>query len=122
MAGTYINITGAGSGTNTVVINFLTGYLTYTGTTTCTLATLAGTSINASTTNSGMTMLIGQYFFPVTPQVSLEEHLVNIRPAVQNARSFCVSQWQATDATINAVFLSTVFGTESQSSVISTSF
>lgn len=122
MSGTYIDITGAGSGTNTIVINYLTGYITYASATTVTLADISGSAINASTSVSGMLMLIGQYFAPVTPQVSLEEHLVNIRPAVQNARSFCISQWQATDAATNAVFLSTVFGTESQSSVVNTSF
>lgn len=118
LAGTAINLTGGISPPFFVDINFLIGKLTYATTTTCTLTTISGASLSPQNSVSGMYALIGNYFRQVTPQRDAEEHLLNMRPAIQNCRSFCVSVYQPTDAITGALFSSTVFGTASDSSVV----
>ncbi len=103
-------------------VNYLIGKATYASPTTCTLTNIStGANLNASATLSGMFCLVGMDFFAVTPTVNTEQHLINCRPQQQNARSFCVSLYQPTDAVTNAIFDVSVFGTGSQSSVIKTS-
>ena len=120
--GLEIDISTNGSGTNTVVVNYLIGKMAYFSTTQVTLTNvLTGAALNASASLSGLFALVGRGFVPVTPFPNTEEHTVNVRAmAIQNARSFCASVVQPTDAITGAIFDSVIFGTASQSSVIQT--
>lgn len=117
-AGAAIDLTTNGTGSQTCVVNFLIGYLTYVSTTTCTLATQGGTAINASASVSGMFALTGMYFRQQTPFANIDQHSYNLRPALQNVRSWCVSAYLPTDASVGQILGNSVLGTPSQSSVI----
>jgi hypothetical protein len=58
-----------------------------------------------------MFMLVGEDFFTETPTVNTDQHLLNEYPAVQDARSFCISVWQATDGVTGGVLDAFVYGT-----------
>lgn len=119
LQGNTIAISTTGTGTNSIVVNFLIGQATYVSPTTCTLTqNLVGGNLNAGASVSGMLCLVGQYFYPVTGATNTDQHMVNCRPAQQNCRSFAISVVQASDANVGAVLACIPFGTQSQSSVI----
>lgn len=81
----------------------------------------AGTNINAQATLSNVFALIGEDFFAETPIANMSQFMLNIRPALQNVRSYCLSTFLATDAITGFVLGQSVYGTSSDSSVINVS-
>ena len=119
LAGTAIDITTGGTGTQTIVVNYLIVKLTYASGTTATMTNrTTGASVTASATVSNVFALVGKDFFISTPNINAEQHAFNVRPAIQNCRTYAMSIWQATDAVSGQHFAASIYGTGSESSVI----
>lgn len=101
------NIGGSG-------INYLVVKLTYVSSSVVSMSDpLTGSAVNASASASNCFMLYGAYAYALTPTVttnSLNQHLPSIRPAIQDARTFCTSVWMATNAATGAVWQVDMFG------------
>lgn len=66
-------------------------------------------------------VLFGAYAYAITPaQYQQDQHLRSIRPAIQDARSFCASVWMATDAVTGAVWQVDMFGSAHATSRVGT--
>lgn len=106
------NIGGAG-------VHYIICKLSYlTGTTAQMLDRTTGAPINASASASNLFVLVGRDFFTLTPGANAEQFLLNVRPSLQNVRSWCVSTFLATDAVTGNIYGQSVFGTGSESSVV----
>jgi len=102
-----------------VGVNYLIVKLTYASSTTATMSNPStGASVTAQATASNCLVLIGRDFFAVTPVASSFQHVLNVRPAIQNVRSYCMSIYQATNAATGQVFSSSLYGTGSESSLV----
>jgi hypothetical protein len=108
-----------GSGTSTLVCNFLIAKLNYSTSTQATLTNRSsGNVVNAGATLSNVFVLVGRDFFVRSIYANAEQFGVNTRPAIQNARAWATSVFLVTDASIGQVFSSSVFGVPSESSVV----
>ena len=93
-------------------VNYLIGTVTYSSPTQLTLTDRnTGATLNAQASASGMFMLVGEDFFIETPTIGTDQHLLNEYPAIQDARSFAISVWQATDGITGGVLDAFVCGT-----------
>lgn len=104
-----------------VGVNYLIVKLTYVSPTTCSMTDLTGATVNAQASASNMLVLTGCYFRAQSPQIGLEQHLSNIRPAVQDCRSFCASLVQFTDALQGSCYQIEMFGNGHQTSAVGVS-
>lgn len=103
-------------------VNYLIVKLTYVNANSCTMADpVTGNAVNAQASASNMLVLTGAYFRAITPTANIEQHLRNLRPAVQDCRSFCVSVFQATDATTGGVYQAEIFGNPHATSAVGVS-
>lgn len=118
-AGTAINLTTTGTGTQTVVLNFIIADITYSSDTTVLMSDpYTKSSLLASATASGCFVLRGVYFFPVTPYAGIFQHLQAVRPAAWDMRTFAVSVYQPTDANLGCCETVEVRGTISETSAV----
>lgn len=102
-------------------VHYLIVRLTVINATTASMANVTtGSAVNAQATLSNVFVLIGEYAFAQSTTVNCEQHLSNLRPAIQNARSYCVSLYQGTDALRGACFEVDIFGTPQRSSRVAT--
>jgi hypothetical protein len=103
-------------------VNYLIVKLTYVNANTCNMSDpVTGSAVNAQASASSLFVLTGCYFRAITPQANIQQHLRNIRPAVQDMRSFCASVWQPTDAQEGAVYQVEMFGNPRQTSAVGVS-
>lgn len=101
-------------------VHYILAKLTYVSDTQCTMTTFSGGALTAQATLSNVTVIVGEDFFAQTVVSNSEQHLPNVRPAVQDCRSFCASLIQATDASEGACFEINLFGTPHATSNINT--
>lgn len=93
-------------------VHYLIARLTYATATTVTMTNRStGGSLTAQATLSNVFMLVGEDFEAITPIASIDQHLYSFYPAVQDARSYCVSVFQATDAVTGSLIEADIFGT-----------
>lgn len=103
-------------------VNYMIARITYASANTVTMTDRStGATLNAQASASNCLVVIGEDFFPVTPIANLDQHVLNVRPAIQDARSFCVSVFQATDATSGNCIQVNIFGTGHETSNIGVS-
>jgi len=115
--GAYAAIFGTNIGG--VGTNYLIAQLTYVSATQATMTNpLTGSSLTASASASDCFVLFGAYAYALTPTASMNQHLPSIRPAIQDARSFCTSAYMATDAATGAIWSLEMFGTDHDTSVV----
>jgi hypothetical protein len=116
LAGTAIDLTTTGTGTQTIVLNFLIVRLTYASATT---ATLTNPYTGASVSTSGSCfVLIGSYFFPVPIVASTFQHAWPLRPAIRDCRTWALSCYMPTDGVAGQVLNLEARGTVSESSFV----
>lgn len=120
LAGVFINISTTGSGTQTVVLNFLIARLTYVSATTATLTNpYTGASVSAGTSGSCF-VLVGTYFYPIPIVASSFQHTWPTRPMLRDMRTWCLSVYAPTDGVFGQVLNLETRGTTSASSFVST--
>ena len=109
------NIGGAG-------VHYLVAKATYASATRITLTNpFTGTDVFAQATDTNCFMLFGAYAYALTAnQYQQDQHLKSIRPAIQDARSYCASVWMATNALTGAVWQVDIFGTGHDTSNVGT--
>lgn len=100
-------------------LNYQIAKLTYVNSTSCTLTNVStGAAVLLGASLSNVFMLVGKDFFTATPVADIQQFALNFRPAIQNARAFCMSTFLATDAITAQCYSQALFGTVSDSSVI----
>jgi len=109
------NIGGAG-------VNYLIAKCTFVSDTRVTLTNpFTGSAVTAQATDTNCFVLFGAYAYALTAnQYQQDQHLKSIRPAIQDARSFCASVWMASNSVTGAVWQVDIFGTGHDTSVVST--
>lgn len=118
-SGTVIDLTTAGTGTQTLVVNFIIADVTYSSDTTVLLSDpYTKSSLLASATATNLLVLRGVYFFPCSPYANIYQHLQAIRPSQLDMRTFAVSCYQPTDAATGSCMSIEVRGTISESSSV----
>lgn len=81
---------------------------------------VSGVNVNAQASASNMFILVGDRFYASTPIANITQYIRNLRPAVQNVRSFAISMYLPTDAVTGFCMATGLFGTYSRSSVVNT--
>lgn len=80
-----------------------------------------GAAVTAQATDTNCFVLFGAYAYALTAnQYQADQHLKSIRPAIQDASSFCASVWMASNAVSGAVWQVDIFGTGHDTSVVGT--
>ena len=103
-------------------INYAIGKATYVNATRVTLTNpLTGADVTMQATSASCFILFGAYAYALTAnQYQLDQHLRSVRPAIQDARSYCASVWMATNAVTGAVWQVEIFGSGHATSVVGT--
>jgi len=116
---TAIDIATSGTGTQTLVVNFIIADITYSSDTTVLMSDpYTKSSLLASATASSCFVLRGVYFYPVTPYANTFQHLQAVRPANWDMRTFATSVYQPTDANLGSCESVEVRGTISETSAV----
>jgi len=118
--GSYVAIFGTDIGG--AGVHYLVAKATYASATRITLTNpFTGTDVFAQATDTNCFMLFGAYAYALTAnQYQQDQHLKSIRPAIQDARSYCASVWMATNALTGAVWQVDIFGTGHDTSNVGT--
>lgn len=112
-------VTVFGTDIGGVGVHYLIAQITYaSGSTVSMTSVTSGAALPAQANASNCFVLVGEDFFAETPVASRRQHLPNVRPALQDARSYCVSIFQATDAVSGSCFEVEIFGNAHRTSVI----
>ena len=116
--GAYVAVFGTDIGGSGV--HYLIAKATYASATRVTLTNpFTGADVVAQATDTNCFVLFGAYAYALTPALyQSDQHLKSIRPAIQDARSYCASVWMATNAVTGAVWQVDIFGTGHQTSVV----
>lgn len=99
-------------------VNYLLVRLSYQNATTLRMVDSSGSNVPAQASASNVFILVGDRFYAVTPTANITQYIRNLRPALQNARSFAVSMYLPTDASTGFCQATSVYGTYSRSSVV----
>lgn len=109
---TGLNVGGSG-------VNYLIVRLTFATNATATMTNpTTGTNVNAQASLTNVFVLIGEYAYAQTPVANREQHLPNLRPAVQDCRSYAVSVYQPTDAVRGGCYEVDIFGSPHRTSAV----